>query len=93
MVFATLYIMWCTAKNRIRRRLQRLREPRYLLGAVVAVVYFCLRVLRTHTAASANAPDGRTGGVGKRRISSRRSPRRRRRSAGSRCFSLQPSAG
>jgi len=39
MVLATLYIMWCSAKNRMRRRLSRLREPRYLIGAVVGVGY------------------------------------------------------
>jgi hypothetical protein len=39
MVLATLYIMWCTAKNRMRRRLNRLREPRYLIGAIIGVLY------------------------------------------------------
>jgi hypothetical protein len=39
MVLATLYIMWCTAKNRMRRRLRRLREPRYLIGAVIGGLY------------------------------------------------------
>jgi hypothetical protein len=39
MVSATLYIMWCGAKNRMRRRLRRLREPRYLIGAIVGVAY------------------------------------------------------
>ena len=39
MVLATLYIMWCSAKNRMRRRLRRLREPRYLIGAVVGAGY------------------------------------------------------
>jgi ABC-2 type transport system permease protein len=36
---ATVYIMWCSAKNRLRRRIQRLREPRYLLGAAVGFAY------------------------------------------------------
>src|SRR5215468_968801 len=39
MVLATLYIMWCTAKNRMQRRLRRLREPRYLIGAIVGGLY------------------------------------------------------
>jgi putative ABC exporter len=39
MVLATLYIMWCSAKNRMRRRLGRLREPRYLIGAIVGGLY------------------------------------------------------
>jgi ABC-2 type transport system permease protein len=39
MVLATLYIMWCSAKNRMRRRLRRLREPRYLIGAIVGAAY------------------------------------------------------
>ncbi len=42
MISAGLYIAACSAKNRIRRRLARLREPRYLVGAVAAVVYFYL---------------------------------------------------
>lgn len=42
MLNASLYIIVCTAKNRLRRRLQRLREPRYLIGALVggAYIYF-----------------------------------------------------
>src|SRR5689334_6991236 len=44
MVLATFYIMWCSAKNRVRRRLQRLREPRYLIGAVVGVAYLFVAV-------------------------------------------------
>jgi ABC-2 type transport system permease protein len=39
MVAATAYIMACSAKNRVRRRLRRLREPRYLLGALVGTAY------------------------------------------------------
>jgi len=40
MVRASLYITVCSAKNRARVRLRRLREPRYLLGAIVGVAYF-----------------------------------------------------
>ena len=39
MLSATIYIMACTAKNRALRRIQRLREPRYLVGAVVGGAY------------------------------------------------------
>ena len=39
MVLATVYIMWCSAKNRVRRRVLRLREPRYLIGAIVGIGY------------------------------------------------------
>ena len=36
---ATLYIVLCSARNRIGRRLRRLREPRYLVGAVAGFSY------------------------------------------------------
>ena len=39
MFSASLYIVICSAKNRIRRRLKRLREPRYLVGAIVGAAY------------------------------------------------------
>jgi hypothetical protein len=39
MTGAALYIVICTARNRLRRRLQRLREPRYLIGAIVGIAY------------------------------------------------------
>lgn len=44
MLGTTSYIMWCTAKNRIRRRLRRLREPRYLIGAAVGSAYLFFAV-------------------------------------------------
>lgn len=40
MLSASLYIIICSAKNRLRTRLRRLREPRYLIGAVVGAAYF-----------------------------------------------------
>src|SRR5262245_21140567 len=41
MIFsASLYIIICSARNRIRVRLRRLREPRYLLGAIAGAAYF-----------------------------------------------------
>ena len=39
MLGATLYIITCTAKNRTKQRLRRLREPRYVFGAVVGIAY------------------------------------------------------
>lgn len=39
MIRATLYIIGCTARNRFRLRLRRLREPRYLIGAVAGIGY------------------------------------------------------
>jgi hypothetical protein len=41
---ASLYIIVCSARNRIRSRLVRLREPRYLVGAIVAVAYLYFSV-------------------------------------------------
>ena len=40
MLSASLYIIVCTARNRLRVRLRRLREPRYLLGAIAGAAYF-----------------------------------------------------
>jgi hypothetical protein len=37
---ASLYIAACSARNRIAVRLRRLREPRYLVGALLAAAYF-----------------------------------------------------
>jgi ABC-2 type transport system permease protein len=39
MVGASLYIAVCSARNRIRMRLRRLREPRYLVGAILGAAY------------------------------------------------------
>ena len=40
MLDASVYIAWCTTKNRMLVRLRRLREPRYLLGAIAGIAYF-----------------------------------------------------
>ena len=40
MLSASVYIAVCSARNRVRVRLRRLREPRYLIGAVVGIAYF-----------------------------------------------------
>lgn len=39
MFAASLYIIACSARNRLRVRLRRLREPRYLIGAIVGAAY------------------------------------------------------
>ena len=39
MIVASLYIVVCSARNRLRVRLRRLREPRYLIGAIVGAAY------------------------------------------------------
>jgi putative ABC exporter len=44
MLGASLFIIICSARNRLRLRLRRLREPRYLLGAIAAVVYLYVTV-------------------------------------------------
>src|SRR3954449_8599981 len=36
---AALYIVVCSARNRMARRLRRLREPRYLVGAIAGIAY------------------------------------------------------
>jgi len=41
---ASFYIIVCSAKNRLRGRLTRLREPRYLLGALVGLAYLYFSV-------------------------------------------------
>lgn len=46
MVGAFLYLTVCSFKNRLRRRLQRLREPRYLVGLLVGLAYFYLVFFR-----------------------------------------------
>ena len=37
---ASLYIIVCSARNRVRVRLRRLKEPKYLIGAIVGAAYF-----------------------------------------------------
>ena len=39
MLSTSLYIIVCSARNRLRMRLRRLREPRYLIGAIVGAAY------------------------------------------------------
>ena len=51
MVDAFVYLTACSFKNRLRRRLQRLREPRYLVGLVVGLAYMYFMVFRRGGAA------------------------------------------
>lgn len=46
MVGAFLYLTACSARNRLRRRLQRLREPRYVIGLVVGLLYMYFAFFR-----------------------------------------------
>ncbi len=46
-----LYVTACSLKNRVRRRLGRLREPRYLAGTVVGVAYLYYFVVRNQVRA------------------------------------------
>jgi hypothetical protein len=46
---ASFYITLCSAKNRVLVRLRRLREPRYLIGAVVGVAYFYFAIIARGT--------------------------------------------
>ena len=46
MVGAFLYLTACSFKNRQRRRLQRLREPRYVIGLVIGLLYFYFAFFR-----------------------------------------------
>jgi predicted ABC-type exoprotein transport system permease subunit len=37
-----VYLTLCSIRNRLRVRLRRLREPRYLIGSIVGVAYFAM---------------------------------------------------
>ncbi len=47
MAGAFLYLTFCSARNRMRQRLRRLREPRYLVGLVAGLAYFYFFLFRT----------------------------------------------
>jgi putative ABC exporter len=55
MLSASLYIIVCSARNRLRQRLRRLREPRYLIGAVVGAAYLYFTVFARMRASRAGA--------------------------------------
>ena len=60
MTGAFLYLSFCAFKNRIRARVRRLREPRYLIGLIVggAYIYFFVfaRAFRGSTPRRPNGP-------------------------------------
>jgi ABC-2 type transport system permease protein len=64
---ASLYIIACSTRNRIRQRLRRLREPRYLAGAVVGAAYLYFSFF-------ARLRGSRPGGAARARRSRRASP-------------------
>jgi Putative ABC exporter len=53
---ASLYIIVCSARNRVIRRLRRLREPRYIVGAVAAGAYLLVNILGSTRARREGAP-------------------------------------
>jgi hypothetical protein len=66
MIAASLFIIVCSARNRARVRLRRLREPRYLLGAIVGIAYFYFSFFaraRTSGASAARRSARRAGGM------------------------------
>ena len=63
MIAASLYIMACSAKNRARLRLQRLREPRYLIGAVVGIAYLYFSIFSRMRGRSTSASRRRRAGA------------------------------
>jgi len=63
LIRASAYIAWCSAKNRARVRLRRLREPRYLIGAVAGIAYFYFAIFAPRQRAAERPGRGRTGPV------------------------------
>jgi hypothetical protein len=62
MLKAGLYIIACSARNRVLRRIRRLREPRYLLGALAGLGYFYFAIF-TRTRGRHIAETARRGGA------------------------------
>src|SRR5947207_3969284 len=60
MLTASLYIIVCSARNRLRVRLRRLREPRYLFGAIAGGAYFYFTVFARMRAGGASSRRRRT---------------------------------
>lgn len=56
--------MVCSAKNRARLRLQRLREPRYLVGAIVGIAYLYFSIFSRMRGRSTSASRRRRAGAG-----------------------------
>ena len=59
MINALLYLQWHSFRNRARARLRRLRQPKYLLAALVGALYLSLILLGPHASApsSGRPPD------------------------------------
>src|SRR5262245_1842490 len=55
MIGASFYITLCSARNRLRVRLRRLREPRYLLGGIVGAAYLYFTVFARRNGRSSAA--------------------------------------
>src|SRR5438105_2795971 len=60
---ASVFIIACSARNRLRRWFRRLREPRYLLGAIAGIVYlyfsFYTRMRASRIGTGRRRPPGR----------------------------------
>ena len=55
MLSASLYIIVCSARNRLRARLRRLKEPRYLIGAIAGAAYIYVSFFARFRASGASA--------------------------------------
>ncbi|MBS1818676.1 MAG: hypothetical protein JSU08_12155 [Acidobacteria bacterium] len=66
MLSASLYVVRCTARNRMRARLRRLREPRYLVGAIAGFAYliFTLVLRQRAYGVTGGGSGGLAGGAG-----------------------------
>jgi putative ABC exporter len=62
MIGASLYIIACSARNRARLRLRRLREPRYLAGAAAGGAYLYFSMFGRLRSARSNAARRRRDG-------------------------------
>ena len=62
MVGAFLYLTACSIRNRVRRRLRRLREPRYVVGLLVGLAYMWFMVFR-NMARPGRGPGGADAGA------------------------------
>jgi hypothetical protein len=60
---ASLYIIVCSARNRLHQRLRRLREPRYLVGALVGAAYLYFTFFTRARMAQAGVERRRSGRI------------------------------
>ena len=56
MTGALVYLTACSFRNRVIRRVRRLKEPRYLAGAVVGSLYIYFAILRSQLRAMRQTP-------------------------------------